>query len=57
MNNARIAVIGAGKTGRGFIGRLLAEAGEPVRYIDKNEALVKAMQDAGSFMDSRLLQP
>jgi len=49
MNNARIAVIGAGKTGRGFIGRLLAEAGEPVRYIDKNEALVKAMQDAGSF--------
>lgn len=49
MNNAKIAVIGAGKTGRGFIGRLLAEAGEPVRYIDKNESLVNDMRDAGSF--------
>ena len=49
MNNARIAVVGAGKTGRGFIGRLLAEAGEPVRYIDKNAGLVRAMQEAGQF--------
>lgn len=49
MNNIRIAVVGAGKTGRGFVGRLLAEAGEPVLYIEKNEALVQAMADAGQF--------
>lgn len=49
MGNTRIAVIGAGKTGRGFIGRLLAEAGEPILFIDKNEALVRELQDAGQF--------
>ncbi|MBQ8642953.1 MAG: hypothetical protein IJ480_12140 [Clostridia bacterium] len=49
MKNAKIAVIGAGKTGRGFIGRLLAEAGEPVRYIDKNKELVRSMAGAGKF--------
>lgn len=49
MSNARIAVIGAGKTGRGFIGRLLAEAGEPIRFIDKNETLVSEMQKDGQF--------
>lgn len=36
----RICVIGAGKTGRGFIARLLAEAGEAVQFIDKNQKLV-----------------
>lgn len=49
MGNTRIAVIGAGKTGRGFIGRLLAEAGEPILFIDKNEALVQELQNAGQF--------
>ena len=38
-----ITVIGAGKTGRGFIGRLLAESGKEIRFIDKDAALVAAM--------------
>lgn len=46
---SKITVIGAGKTGRGFIGRLLAEAGESFTFIDKDEALVKALAEAGSF--------
>ena len=45
----KIAVIGAGKTGRGFIGRLLAEAGEKFLLIDKNAALIKRLGDAGHF--------
>lgn len=35
-----ITVIGAGKTGRGFIARLLAESGKEITFIDKNAALV-----------------
>lgn len=44
-----IVIIGAGLTGRGFIGRLMAEAGQTVKYIDKDAALIAAMKDAGSF--------
>ena len=33
---SKIIVIGAGKTGRGFIGRLLQEAGKEIVFIDKN---------------------
>jgi len=42
-------VIGAGKTGRGFVGRLLAEAGWEITFIDKNIALVNALNDAEAF--------
>ena len=35
-----VTVIGAGKTGRGFIGRLLAESEKEIRFIDKDAALV-----------------
>lgn len=45
---SKITVIGAGKTGRGFIGRLLAEANTSFTLIDKNDELVKALKD-GSF--------
>ena len=38
-----ITVIGAGKTGRGFIGRLLAESEQSILFIDKNEALVNEL--------------
>ena len=44
-----IVIIGAGLTGRGFIGRLMAEAGQTVKYIDQDAALVTAMKEAGSF--------
>ena len=40
-----ITVIGAGKTGRGFIGRLLAESGKSILFIDKNEVLVKELNE------------
>lgn len=43
----KICIIGAGKTGRGFLGRLLL--GEEVTFIDKDEALVRDLQSAGRF--------
>lgn len=46
---SRIAVIGAGKTGRGFIGRLLAEAGREILFIDSNQKLVEALNKEKSF--------
>ena len=42
-------VVGAGKTGRGFLARLLQEAAEDVIFIDKNETLVRELNDAGTF--------
>lgn len=44
-----IAVIGAGKTGRGFIGRLLKEADCRITFVDKNKDLVDALNNEGSF--------
>ena len=46
---SKIVVVGAGKTGRGFIARLLQEAEKEVIFIDKNEALVKEMNTSGTF--------
>lgn len=45
----KIAVIGAGKTGRGFIGRLLKEADREVIFIDKDKALVDKLNSEGKF--------
>lgn len=39
----KITVIGAGKTGRGFLGRLLL--GNEITFIDKNAALVKELNE------------
>ena len=47
MNN--VVIVGAGKTGRGFLARLAAESGVSVTFIDKNAALVNTLNDAGSF--------
>jgi mannitol-1-phosphate 5-dehydrogenase len=44
-----ITVIGAGKTGRGFIGRLLAESNRQIRFIDKNAALVAELNAKKQF--------
>ena len=43
----KITVIGAGKTGRGFLGRLFC--GEEITFIDKNEKLVFALEEKKSF--------
>ncbi len=45
----KVAMIGAGKTGRGFIGRLLCEAGLEILFVDKDETLVAALGDKPSF--------
>lgn len=46
---SKIAVIGAGKTGRGFIGRLLAQSDKEIVFVDKDQALVDALNAEGSF--------
>lgn len=46
---SKAAVVGAGKTGRGFIGRLLKEADVEIVFIDKNKELVAQMNKAGEF--------
>lgn len=43
---SKIAVIGAGKTGRGFVGRLLAESHADFFFVDKDEVLVNALNNA-----------
>ena len=48
----KTAIIGAGKTGRGFLARLLreapAECGEII-FIDRDAALVRRLNDAGRY--------
>lgn len=46
---SKVVVIGAGKTGRGFLARLLCEAGEEILFIDKNEELVKQLNAEKEF--------
>lgn len=46
---SKIAIIGAGKTGRGFIGRLLAEDGCEFLFIDKNAELIQKLNEQKSF--------
>ena len=43
----KIMIVGAGKTGRGFIARLAKESNCPVTLVDQNEQLVQALNDAG----------
>lgn len=45
----KIAMIGAGKTGRGFIGRLLAEDKNEIYFIDKDASLVDTLNEKKSF--------
>lgn len=46
---SKVVVIGAGKTGRGFVARLLKEADREIIFIDKNEELVNRLNDRGAF--------
>ncbi len=45
----KIVVVGAGKTGRGFIGRLLAEDKREIIFIDNDAAVVDKLNRSGSF--------
>jgi mannitol-1-phosphate 5-dehydrogenase len=49
MGSFDIAVIGAGKTGRGFIGRLLQESGQTFLLVDKNKDLVEDLKASDGF--------
>ncbi len=46
---SKITIIGAGKTGRGFIGRLVCQEGAEITFVDKDEALVQELNEKGSF--------
>ena len=46
---SKIAVIGAGKTGRGFVGRLLAESNCEILFVDKDADLVSKLNEQKSF--------
>ncbi len=45
----KIVMIGAGKTGRGYIARLAAESDKALYFVDTNEELVKKLNEKGSF--------
>ena len=46
---SKIVIVGAGKTGRGFLARLLQEAEKQVVFIDKNKELVEALKKEKEF--------
>lgn len=46
---SKIVVVGAGKTGRGFIGRLLCEDNAEIMFIDKDKALVDELNAKKEF--------
>ncbi len=46
---SKIVIVGAGKTGRGFVGRLAHEANAEIVFVDKDETLVKELNEQKSF--------
>lgn len=46
---SKIVIVGAGKTGRGFLARLLQEAGKEIVFIDKNQELVDTLNKDREF--------
>ena len=45
---SRFVIIGAGKSGRGFIGRLLSPYGD-ITFLDRNEELIGKLSDKGYY--------
>ncbi len=45
----KIMIIGAGKTGRGFIARLAGEDGKQVAFVDRDAQLIEKLKEAGHF--------
>ena len=52
-----IVIVGAGKTGRGFLGRLCAEAGVHVTYVDKNAELAAAHETINRLQTAATKKP
>ena len=49
-NNKPVAVVfGAGSVGRGFLGQLFSESGYQVVFVDVDDVLVKALNEAGAY--------
>ena len=46
----KIVIVGAGKTGRGFLARLLREEGQEIIFIDKDAKLVEELNAAKKFV-------
>lgn len=46
---SKITIIGAGKTGRGFVGRLAFEENAQISFIDKDENLINELNTKKSF--------
>ena len=46
---SKIMIIGAGKTGRGYLARLLKESDKEICFVDKDEKLVAELQKKKSF--------
>ena len=44
-----IVIVGAGQTGRGFINRFVALAGERATFVDRDAALVERLAQAGAY--------
>jgi mannitol-1-phosphate 5-dehydrogenase len=42
-------IIGAGRTGRGFIGRLLYESGVSFHYVESQASLVERLRQKNSY--------
>ena len=46
----KIMIIGAGKTGRGYLARLLKESDKEICFVDKDAALIQKLQEKKSFL-------
>jgi mannitol-1-phosphate 5-dehydrogenase len=49
VDKRKIVIFGAGKIGRSFIGQLFGSAGYHIVFIDVNQYLVNALNQAGSY--------
>lgn len=45
----KVVIIGAGKTGRGFLARLVQESGKEVIFIDKDKELVENLREKKTY--------
>ncbi len=52
----RAVMCGAGNIGRGFIGRLPSQSGYKVSFVDVNDTVIKAMNEAHSYPVDILLE-